>query len=77
METTETMMKIEIMETDNNLLEKLYIQKEIMLKEYKSLQEPMALAENNFEKSLIEEKRALLAKEIKALSAQINELKEV
>ncbi|MDD5406118.1 MAG: hypothetical protein PHE73_04145 [Sulfurovaceae bacterium] len=70
-------MKIEIMETDNNLLEKLYIQKEIMLKEYKSLQEPMALAENNFEKSLIEEKRALLAKEIKALSAQINELKEV
>ncbi|MDY0195037.1 MAG: hypothetical protein WC253_02090 [Sulfurovaceae bacterium] len=70
-------MTEEIETIDNNSLEELSDKKDVLLKKYKDLSEPLSYAQNDFEKSLIEDKRALLAKEIKALAAQIQDIKEV
>ncbi|MBN2721856.1 MAG: hypothetical protein JXQ77_03460 [Campylobacterales bacterium] len=70
-------MTEEIETIDNNPIEELCIKKDILLKKYKDLSEPLSYAQNDFEKSLVEEKRAALAKEIKALAAQIDKIKEV
>jgi len=68
----------EEMETiDNNSIEELSLKKDVLLKQYKDLSEPLSYAQNDFEKNLIEDKRAFLAKEIKALAAQIQDIKEV
>jgi hypothetical protein len=62
---------------DNNSIEELFIKKDVLLKEYKSLEEPLLYAQNDFEKSLIEERRVILAKKIKTLATQIQDIKEV
>ena len=45
--------------------------------QYKALKVPLEYAQNDFDKGLIEEKMAILAKDIKSLVAQIEEIKEV
>lgn len=75
--TEMTEMTEEIETIDNNLTEELSNKKDALLKQYKDLSEPLSYAQNDFEKSLIEEKRVALAKEIKALAAQIQDIKEV
>ncbi len=70
-------MDKEIETIDNNSIEELSIKKDALLKEYKKLEEPLLYAQNDFEKSLIEEKRVVLAKEIKTLATQIQDIKEV
>ena len=70
-------MTEEIEIIDNNSIEELSNKKDLLLKQYKDLSEPLSYAQNDFEKSLIEEKIAVLAKEIKALAVQIQDLKEV
>ena len=75
---TEMTGMTEEMETiDNNSIEELSLKKDVLLKQYKDLSEPLSYAQNDFEKNLIEDKRAFLAKEIKALAAQIQDIKEV
>jgi len=77
-EMTEMTGMTEEMETiDNNSIEELSLKKDVLLKQYKDLSEPLSYAQNDFEKNLIEDKRAFLAKEIKALAAQIQDIKEV
>jgi hypothetical protein len=70
-------MTEEIEIIDNNSIEELSNKKDLLLKQYKDLSEPLSYAQNDFEKSLIEEKRAVLVKEIKALATQIQDIKEV
>ncbi|MGW8169405.1 MAG: hypothetical protein ACWGHH_05320 [Sulfurovaceae bacterium] len=70
-------MTEEIETIDNNSIKELSVKKDVLLKEYKKLEEPLLYAQNDFEKSLIEEKRVVLAKEIKALATQIQDIKEV
>ncbi|MDD3774591.1 MAG: hypothetical protein PHV08_01395 [Sulfurovaceae bacterium] len=72
-----TKMTEEIEIIDNNSIEELSNKKDLLLKQYKDLSEPLSYAQNDFEKSLIEEKRAVLVKEIKALATQIQDIKEV
>jgi len=72
-----TEMTEEIETTDKHLIEELSNKKDLLLKKYKDFSEPLSYAQNDFEKSLVEEKRAALAKEIKALAAQIDKIKEV
>lgn len=71
------MMDKETETIDNNSIEELFIKKDVLLKEYKSLEEPLLYAQNDFEKSLIEERRVILAKKIKTLATQIQDIKEV
>jgi hypothetical protein len=70
---TETTRDIEIISQRDELISK----KNELLFKYKALAEPLEFAQNDFEKGLIEEKRAALAKEIKSLAAQIERIKEV
>lgn len=60
-----------------NTIDELTSKKNKLLIEYKALAQPLEYAQNDFEKGLIEEKRAALAKDIKSLAAQIEQLKEV
>ncbi len=76
-ETGMTEMTEEIEIIDNNSIKELTNKKDILLKQYKDLSEPLIYAQNDFEKSLIEEQRTALAIEIKALAAQIQDIKEV
>ncbi len=58
-------------------IDELISKKNKLLTEYKALAEPLEYAQNDFEKGLIEEKRVALAKDIKSLAAQIEQIKEV
>ena len=60
-----------------DLLDKLSNKKDELLAQYKALKVPLEYAQNDFDKGLIEEKMAILAKDIKSLVAQIEEIKEV
>lgn len=60
--------------TAEEVLEKLTIARASLLEAYKSLKEPLEYAQNDFEKGLIEEKRELLAHEIRQIASQMEEL---
>lgn len=79
MTDTTTDMMIEMIEEigTNDLLDKLSNKKNELLAQYKALKVPLEYAQNDFDKDLIEEKMAILAKDIKSLAAQIEEIKEV
>ncbi len=70
---------IKMMQDINTIepIDELISKKNKLLIKYKALAEPLEYAQNDFEKGLIEEKRAALAKEIKSLAAQIEQIKEV
>jgi hypothetical protein len=70
---TETTEEIETID----LLDKLSNKKNDLLVQYKALKVPLEYAQNDFDKSLIEEKMAILAKDIKSLATHIEEIKEV
>lgn len=65
------------MKADNYSLEELSNKKDVLLNDYKALAIPLEYAQNDFEKNLIEEKRVVLAREIKYIAARIDETKEV